>query len=257
MSSQKLPGNIRFLREKHKLSQQELSETLGIPRSSLSDYERSHTQVGLDILVHLSEIFNVSTDDLLKKNLTHLDLEIARDKDLRVLAISVDKNDRNNIELVETKAAAGYIESFENPEFIKDLPKLNFPNIPVGTYRAFEIKGDSMQPLESGSIVICSYVENLSDVKKDKTYVIISKSEGVVYKRVIPDHQKQRLVLVSDNEIYAPYDILLDDIDEIWQYYAHISFSDVKKSFHYYLEDKLNAMNQTLLEVHKAIVKSK
>lgn len=247
--------NIKFLRKKQKFSQQELADLLKIPRSSLSDYERSHTQVGLDILVHLSEIFNVSTDDLLKKNLSHLDLEIARDKDLRVLAISVDKNDRNNIELVETKAAAGYIESFENPEYIKDLPKLNFPNIPVGTYRAFEIKGDSMLPLESGSIVICSYVENLNDIRKDKTYVIISKSEGVVYKRVIPDHQKQRLVLVSDNELYAPYDISLEDIDEIWQYYAHISFSDVKKSFHYFLEDRINALQQTLQEVHQAVVK--
>ncbi len=256
MNNPKLPQNIKFIREKNKLSQQELSENLGIPRSSLSDYERGHTQVGLDILIKLSDIFCITIDDLLKKNLSHLDMEIARDKDLRVLAISIDKNDRNNIELVETKAAAGYLESFENPEYIRDLPKLNFPNIPDGTYRAFEIKGDSMLPLESGSIVICSYIENLSDIKKDKTCVIISKTEGVVYKRIIPDFDQKRLVLMSDNEQYIPYDIPFDDIDEVWQYYAHISFSDVKKSFNYFLEDKINNMQQTLLEVHKAVIKN-
>lgn len=162
----KLRTNLKFLRDKNKLSQQELADTLGVPRSSLSDYERGHTQIGLDVLLKLSDIFHISVDDLLKTNVSHLDLEIARDKNLRVLAISVDTNDRNNIELVETKAAAGYLQSYADPEYIKDLPKIAFPNIPVGTYRAFEIQGDSMLPIESGSLVICTYVENLTDIKK-------------------------------------------------------------------------------------------
>lgn len=254
MSQLKLPQNIKYLREKHKLSQQELSEKLGIPRSSLSDYERGHTQVGLDILVKLSEIFSVTIDHLLKENIAHGDLEIARDKNLRVLAISVDSENRNNIELVETKAAAGYLAAYSNPEFIRDLPKMQFPRLPEGTYRAFEIKGDSMLPMESGSIVICSYVENLKQIKKNKTYVIISKHEGVVYKRVLPDLPGERLILMSDNEAYLPYDLSLEEIDEIWQYHAHIGFSDVKQTFHSILEEKLSTMQQTLSEVHKAII---
>src|SRR5690606_23741103 len=127
-----------------------------------------------------------------------------------------------------------------DPEYIKELPKIQFPQLPSGTYRAFEIQGNSMLPLESGSIVICSYVENLNQLKKNKTYVIISKNEGVVYKRVLPDYSRKKLVLTSDNDEYLPYDISLEEIDEIWQYHAHIGFSDVKQTFHHILEEKIS-----------------
>lgn len=250
-----LGNNIKYLRNKHKYSQQDLAEQLGVPRSSLSDYERGHTQVSIENIIKISDIFQVKIDDLLRSNLSHRDLEILRNKELRVLAISVDSDNNSNIELVETKAEAGYLESYANPEYIKDLPKIAFPNIPQGTYRGFEIRGDSMLPMESGSIVICAYVESLKDIKKDRTYVVISKSEGVVYKRVWPDYAAQRLVLISDNESYLPYDISFEEVDEIWQYYAHLSFSDARFTFHNMLEDKLVDIQKKLAEVHQVVVK--
>ena len=47
----------------------------------------------------------------------------------------------------------------------------------------FEIRGDSMLPLESSG-VISQYTEKLSDIKNDHTYVVIHKSDGIVYKRL-------------------------------------------------------------------------
>jgi len=248
--------NIKYLRNKNKLSQQELSEKLSVPRSSLSDYERGHTQVSIDILIRLSDIFDVKIDDLLKSNLSHQDLEIIRNKELRVLAISYDADNNSNIELVQTKAEAGYLESFADPEYIRDLPKIAFPNIPQGTYRGFEIHGDSMLPMESGSIVICAYVESLKDIKAGKTYVIISKADGVVYKRVKNDPNTNKLMLISDNETYLPYAINYTDIAEVWQYYAHLSFSDSKHTFNSMLEEKLQDIQRKLTEVHMVVVKS-
>lgn len=250
-----IASNIKYLRNKYKYSQQDLAERLSVPRSSMSDYERGHTQVSIDNLVKLSGIFNVKIDDLIKENLSHRDLEIIRNKELRVLAISVDVDNSSNIELVETKAEAGYLESYANPEYIKDLPKIYFPNIPHGTYRGFEIHGDSMLPMESGSIVLCSYVENLKDVKKDRTYVVISKSEGVVYKRLIPDFEHNRLILKSDNEAYLPYHLALEEVDEIWQYYAHLSFSDSRLTFQQVLEERLQDIQKKLGEVHRVVVR--
>lgn len=249
-----LGNNIKYLRNKHKLSQQELAEKLSVPRSSLSDYERGHTQVSIENIIKLADIFNVKIDDLIRSNMSHKDLEIIRNKDLRVLAISVDTDNNSNIELVETKAEAGYLESFADPEYIRDLPKIAFPNIPQGTYRGFEIHGDSMLPMESGSIVICSFVESLSDIKKDKTYVIISKSEGVVYKRLKPDFQNERLILISDNDNYLPYDISLNEVAEVWQYYAHLSFSDSRFTFNQMLEDKLQDIQKKISEIHQTVV---
>jgi transcriptional regulator with XRE-family HTH domain len=249
-----LGNNIKYLRNKHKYSQQDLAEQLGVPRSSLSDYERGHTQVSIENIIKISDIFQVKIDDLLRSNLSHRDLEILRNKELRVLAISVDSDNNSNIELVETKAEAGYLESYANPEYIKDLPKIAFPNIPQGTYRGFEIHGDSMLPMESGSIVICAYVESLKDIKKDRTYVVISKSEGVVYKRLRPDFDNEKLILISDNENYLPYHIALEEVDEVWQYYAHLSFSDARFTFHNMLEDKIQDMQKKINEMHKIVV---
>ena len=66
-----------------------------------------------------------------------------------------------------------------------------------------------------------------------------------VYKR--QDFDNKRLLLFSDNDQYLPYDITFEEIEEIWQYYAHIGFNDVKKSFNYMLEEKLNSMQYTCL----------
>jgi hypothetical protein len=111
-----------------------------------------------------------------------------------------------------------------------------------------------MLPMESGSIVICAYVESLKDIKKDRTYVVISKSEGVVYKRLRPDFDNEKLILISDNENYLPYHIALEEVDEVWQYYAHLSFSDARFTFHNMLEDKIQDMQKKINEMHKIVV---
>jgi transcriptional regulator with XRE-family HTH domain len=249
-----ISSNIKYLRNKHGLSQQELAEKLEIPRSSLSDYERGHTQVSISSLIRLSDLFQITIDELVRSNLSHKDLEIIRNRDLRVLAISVDAKKNSNIELVDTKAEAGYLSSFTDPEYIRDLPKIGFPNIPQGTYRGFEIQGDSMLPMEPGSIVICSYVEQLSDIKKDRTYVIVSQREGLVYKRVRPDWEKHHLTLISDNDNFLPYSIPMEEVAELWQYYAHLSFSDARYTFHQMLEEKLQDIQQKVREVHQKII---
>ena len=78
-----LGANIKYLRNKFKFSQQDLADKLGVPRSSLSDYERGHTQVSIENLIKLSDIFDVKIDNLLRSNLSHRDLEILRNKDLQ------------------------------------------------------------------------------------------------------------------------------------------------------------------------------
>ena len=246
-------ANIKYLRQKHKISQQVLAEAMNIPRTTLGDYERGKTEPNLEMLVKLAEYFKVKLDDLLRKNLSHEDLEVLRNKDLRVLAISVDSENKGNIELVDTKAEAGYLDSFQDPEYIRDLPKISFPSVPEGTYRGFEIRGDSMLPIEPGSMVICSYVESLSHIKNDRTYIVVSQRDGLVYKRVRVDRENQQLILISDNELYLPYSISFDDVNEIWQYYAHLSFSDARKTSTDMLEEKINDIQRKVNEIHSGL----
>ena len=249
--------NLIYLRKKNKLSQKDLADAMGLPRTTLGDYERGKTEPNLNMLIQLAEYFDVSVDDLIRSDLSHQDLEILRNKDLRVLAISVDRDNNGNIELVNSRAEAGYLQSFSDPEYIRELPKIYFPNMPDATYRGFEITGDSMLPVEPGSIIISTYVEQLSHIKDNKTYIIISKNEGLVYKRVKNIPGKRVLFLQSDNEIYLPYEMPYEEIAEIWEYYAHLSFSDSRATFHYMLEEKLNDIQKRVREVHEKITKAK
>jgi len=221
-----LDKNLKYLRQKNKISQQVLSEAMDIPRSTLGDYERGKTEPNIAMLIKMAEYFDLKIDQLIKDDLSHSDYEIMKTNVMRVLAISVNDENEGNIELVDTKAEAGYLDSYQNPEYIRDLPKIKLPNLPHGSYRAFEIQGDSMLPVRSGSVIIASYVESLADLKDKQTYIIISKQQGLVYKRVLTDHEKNQLILVSDNDHFLPYDIPMDEVREIWKYHCHVSFSD-------------------------------
>ena len=173
----------------------------------------------------MCEVFKISLDNILKKDVTQLPEDQylnTEDQNVKVLSITVDKFGEENIELINQKASAGYLISYSDFEFIQNLPKFQLPFLNFsGTHRAFEIKGDSMLPLTSGSIVIGKYLEDLSYVRDGKTYILLTKEDGIVYKRV--QTQENSLELISDNKEYDPYIISNYDILEIWEAIAFFS----------------------------------
>lgn len=87
-----------------------------------------------------------------------------------------------------------------------------------GQYRAFEIVGDSMLPTPSGSIIVGEKVEDINDVKNSFTYIVVSRNEGIVYKRMMKNNRtKNKYTLVSDNPTYQPYQVNGEDILEVWK----------------------------------------
>lgn len=245
--------NLKYLRKKHKLSQQELSSNLGIPRTTLGDYERNNTEPSFSLLVQMARFFDISLESILTEDLSLESYEVTRSGKMKVLAITVDSANEGNIELVESKAEAGYLDSYQNPEFIKELPKLKFPMLSQGTFRGFEIQGDSMLPIESGSIVICAYLESLKDIKNDNSYIITSHREGMVYKRIQKDENNDCLILSSDNPIYPSFTLPYEDINEVWEYRAHISFSDGKAAIEACSDTQIKAIQQKLDKLQKSM----
>lgn len=246
-----LANNLQFLRRKAGLSQQELADHLSIPRTTWSGYELGKVEPNITMLQKISSYFDQPIDRLLGERIDFDDLEIARDAHVRVLAITMDQNENENIELVSTKAAAGYLDSFQDPEYIRDLPKMSIPNLPSGSYRAFEINGDSMLPMPSGSLVISKYVETLRDLKDDKTYIIITENGGIVYKRIKNHPDQESITAISDNEVYPPYLIPYDEIREIWRYHAHIVFSDARQQNVDWLQETVLDMQRKLSQMEK------
>ena len=248
-----LAKNLQYLRRKSGKSQQELADLLEIPRTTWSGYELGKVEPNITMLQKLSHFFKQPVDRLLSARVDYDDLEVAKTNEMRVLAITMDNDGRQNIELVSSKAAAGYLDSFQDPEYIRELPKMYIPNLPMGSYRAFEIKGDSMLPMPSGSLVISKYVESLREIKDDKTYVIITHRDGIVYKRIRNHTDQHCLTAISDNETYPPYTIDYSDIQEIWRYHAHIVFSDAKQQQTDWLQESVKDMQRKINQLQEKL----
>ena len=217
-----LNENIRYLRKNKGWTQQELADKIGIKRSLVGAYEEGRAEPSAQKLLKFAEILYVTVDDLIGLNLKE---HSPGSPHFKVLAITVDENEKENIELVPQKAAAGYLNGYADPEYIKELPRFKLPFLPSnGSYRAFEITGDSMLPLVSGTVIIGQYVEQLVDSKDGKTYILVTKNEGVVFKRVFNYlKDKGKLFLTSDNMQYTPFEIDPEDVMEVWLAKAYIS----------------------------------
>ena len=115
-----------------------------------------------------------------------------------------------------------------------------------------------MLPLLPGTIIVGKYIQGISDLKDGKTYVILSKSEGVVYKRVYPDELNQQLNLVSDNPIYKPFKLSFDDVMEIWEAVLFISadFPEIKNE-HLQEEISFTKLKNMVLDLQQEVMKLK
>jgi len=103
-------------------------------------------------------------------------------------------------------------------EFIDELNTFTLPMMGSGNYRAFEIIGDSMLPTPSGSIIVGQKMDSIDDVKQNAACIVVSRNEGIVYKRVSRSVKtKNKVTLTSDNPSFQPYQINAEDILEIWQ----------------------------------------
>ncbi|WP_258104640.1 LexA family transcriptional regulator [Marinoscillum sp. MHG1-6] len=218
--------NIKYLRKQAGYTQEQFANEVGIKRSLVGAYEEGRAEPRLQTLTKIAEVLSVTTDALISQDLTTGKAVMVPIKEkVKILSITVDKEDNENIELIPQKASAGYLNGYGDPEYLAELPRFKLPVLPEGgTYRAFEISGDSMLPMASGSIVIGKYLESLNDIKNGKTYVLLTEKEGVVYKRVFNYiEERGKLYLVSDNKSYSAYEVGAEDVMEIWEAKAYIS----------------------------------
>jgi DNA-binding XRE family transcriptional regulator len=59
-------NRIKELREKAKLTQAELADSLGVKRVTVAQWERGENKPRIDTLIKMSKLFQVTTDDLLR-----------------------------------------------------------------------------------------------------------------------------------------------------------------------------------------------
>ena len=230
--------NIQLLRKRRGRSQEDVAAHLEIKRSSLSGYENGTSEPPLKNLIKISDYYKVSIDYLVKYDLKKLgEMELSElekgheidlgGKNLRVLATTVDAENEENIELIPEKAKAGYSAGYSDPEYLAVLPTFQLPFLSRNKkYRSFQITGDSMPPVNPGAYVTGEYLQNWNMIRDGHPYIVVTKEDGIVFKMVYNKIESDEcLQLVSTNPKYAPYNIGVSEILEIWKFVNYINDS--------------------------------
>jgi transcriptional regulator with XRE-family HTH domain len=205
--------NMKYLRKLRGWTQEEFANKLRIKRSLLGAYEEERADPRIDVLEVVCDIFKLTLDEILRKDLSDNKSNYMAKRRAMKLATG-----RPDIPFIPVKAAAGYLAGYADPEFVDELNTFTLPMLSGGNYRAFEIIGDSMLPTPSGSVIVGEKVEKIDELKNDSACIVVSRHEGIVYKRIQKHgRSKDKLTLVSDNPIYHPYIVKTEDVLEMWQ----------------------------------------
>jgi len=221
--------NLKHLRKKRELTQQKLADALIITRARLAKYEEGKSEPPIEILKRFAHFFNVSIDLMVSVDLEKVPMDhiLKMDNNRILLPIMIDSNDLDQVELVHQKARAGYLAGYADPEYIEQLDRMSLPILGQGKHRAFYITGDSMMPVREGAIIVGRFLERFRDLVEGKTYIVVSQNDGIAYKRVFrKDKRSKTLVLHSDNQAYAPYELHPSEILELWEFAAVLHLSD-------------------------------
>ncbi|WP_291909466.1 LexA family transcriptional regulator [Chitinophaga sp. CB10] len=226
------------MRKRKGLTQQQLADATSIKKGRLAAQESGKTRnPRMEDLVRIATYFNLPIDRLIKTDLSALsadelyELETAAPLDItgkhiRVLPITVNHDNEENMEFVPVKAKAGYSRGFSDPEFIASLPKFSLPGLPrEKTIRMFPVSGDSMQPIPDGSHVIAQYVDDWTVVKNDTPCVVVLKNEEDILFKLVDNTMKLdgTLRLHSLNPSYKPFKVNANEVSEIWKFIGYVS----------------------------------
>lgn len=221
---------LKSLRKAQGWTQQELADRTGLKRSAIGAYEEGRAEPKLANLTAFAEQFGVSVDQLMFGSSENRLTQRIQGQSMRVLTVATDPSgDRERVAIVPEKAAAGYLDGYGDPEFVRALPTFDLPLPEVSaqsTYRLFQIEGESMLPIPSGSYILADFVEDWRTVGGMRPYIVVTRNEGVVFKRVENrlDTGNADFLLISDNPDFAPFVAPPHDIVEIWRARGYLAF---------------------------------
>lgn len=140
-----------------------------------------------------------------------------------------NESEKNRITYVGVSAQAGYGGQLDEVHYGNDLETFTLPGheFKVGTFRCFDVDGDSMEPLvQNGDKLVCSKVEldpHFSCIRNNKVYIVVT-AHDIVVKRLLKVAENENILeLHSDNSFFKTYTLRKSEILEIWAVKMKIS----------------------------------
>ena len=250
------PVTTRFVECHNKLkddgrvkSSRQFALALDYLPQNLNDIIKGKRDAPLDLIRKGVEIFRINPAYLYAGE-GSMFLDEAGQDNFRVLTVGVDTNGEERIGHVPIEAPSGYAQELSDPQFFRSLPNYTLPDRKYqhGSYRSFDVEGDSMYPtLQEGDRLVCNAVDPndwFSGLHDHHVYVVVTRS-SILVKRVINNLQRHRhLELVSDNNYYKKVRLNISEIRELWHVETRISaFSHTQRGL---TVDKLAELEDTI-----------
>ncbi|RUT68982.1 XRE family transcriptional regulator [Flavobacterium cupreum] len=250
-----ISSNLRSLRSKRNLSQLAVSDAMKFGLDQYKKYEYGKNTPPAESLLVISRFYHISIDLLLTVDLEKVSIGdlVTLENNRIVLPITVDCNGNNLVEVVTQKAKAGYAAGgYTDFSFISELDHISLPWLDKNEkHRVFPLDGDSMPPHNDKSSIIGKYIDKLGDVVDGKTYIIITKNNEMVYKR-LNRNGKNTFSLTSDNSFYNSYEINFSDIAEIWEYAGSLEREQFKPE-----TNDINNLTMVIKKIERDMVEIK
>lgn len=217
--------NIKKIRSVRGLSQQAFADLFDLKRGTLGAYEEGRSEPKIETIIKIANYFSISIDDILTHELTVN--ELLRFKgDLTTFANEVKQDLFPSIPFVADFKKNDYVEFYNKPNFIDELPCIQLPTNADKTLRAFEVsdlemtnqgKGFYPKDIIIGEKVSVSQIEKLSS----GTYVMILTAEKLIFRKLFLVNGKVNLRAAHDT--ITDEKIEVSDIKELWQI-CHVFF---------------------------------
>jgi SOS-response transcriptional repressor LexA len=214
---------FKQIREELKLTQAAFAEELGIGATT-ADIERGRTRIPGHAVKELLKKYHINPLWLFgESGQKHLRAEEVA---MAPRIITVDNSGKENIVLVNAKAAAGYPLNIGDAQWFESLPAFGIP-LPEyrnATFRGFQVDGDSMMPaLHPGEWIVGKAVDDWDNLSTNRMFVVVTV-DSILVKKLQKDSRSTYVNLVSLNPEYAPIRIDRSEIRELWQVNSKLSF---------------------------------
>lgn len=205
-----IKGRILHYLDFKKVTKSKIIEELGMTYGSFKGSNKEKP-INSDFLDKLLTNFPELNPKWLVTGKGAMEIQASKTNVLNEPAVNY-KASSNRTPLVKVEAVAGFGSSewaieakdIQDHYVVPDFNGLDF---------MIRVKGESMQPkYNSGDIVGCRIIRESKFIVWNNPYVIGTREQGIMVKRILPGSSDESIKAISDNPDYPPFEIPRDEI---------------------------------------------
>ncbi len=239
---------FKQVREELKLTQATFADELGIGTTT-ADIERGRTRIPGHAVKELLKKYHINPLWLFgESGQKYLRAEEVA---MSPKVITVNNEGKENIVLVNAKAAAGYPLNIGDAQWFETLPAFSIP-LPEyrnASFRGFQVEGDSMLPvLQPGEWIVGRAADDWDNLDNNRMYIVVT-ADSILVKKIQKGNTGTYINLISLNPEYAPIRIDRSEVRELWQVNSKLSF-DLEANFQ---NVSLQSLHQEMRELKEEV----